>query len=59
MTLLFPKYKIMITPRLDEENMRKFDEIIVMKNGKIAEFGNYDELMKNDAIFKSLVEFSK
>ena len=51
--------KIMITHRLDEENMRKFDEIIVMKNGKIAEFGNYDELMKNDAIFKSLVEFSK
>ena len=51
--------KIMITHRIDEENMRKFDEIIVMKNGKIAEFGKYDELMKNDAIFKSLVEFSK
>ena len=51
--------KIMITHRIDEENMQKFDEIIVMKNGQIAEFGKYDELMEKDAIFKSLVEFSK
>ncbi|MBQ9731239.1 MAG: ABC transporter ATP-binding protein [Bacilli bacterium] len=48
--------KIMITHRLDKEILTKFDEIIVMKNGSIVEFGSYDELMNNNAIFKSLVE---
>ena len=48
--------KIMITHRLDEEILTKFDEIIVMKNGNIVEFGTYKELMDNNAIFKSLVE---
>ena len=48
--------KIMITHRLDEEILTKFDEIIVMKNGEIVEFGTYNELMNNNATFKSLVE---
>ena len=48
--------KIMITHRLDEEILTKFDEIIVMKNGIIFEHGTYKELMDNNAIFKSLVE---
>ena len=51
--------KIMITHRLDEELLKKFDEIIVMKNGEIVENGNYDVLIKNNSTFKSLVEFSK
>ena len=51
--------KIMITHRLDEELLKKFDEIIVIKNGEIAENGSYDELIKNNSTFKSLVEFSK
>ena len=51
--------RIMITHRLDEEVLNKFDQIIVMKNGKIVEFGNYYELMNKNAIFKSLVEFSE
>ena len=50
--------KIMITHRLDEEILNKFDEIIVMKNGQIVEFGTYKQLMANNAIFKSLVELS-
>ena len=48
--------KIMITHRLDEEMLSKFDEIIVMKNGNIVEFGTYKELIDNNATFKSLVE---
>ncbi|MBQ2891807.1 MAG: ABC transporter ATP-binding protein [Bacilli bacterium] len=51
--------KIMITHRLDEEILNKFDEIIVMKNGKIVESGNYDKLIDNNSTFRSLVEFSK
>ena len=50
--------KIMITHRLDEEILTKFDEIIVMKNGNIVEFGTYKKLMNNNAIFKSLVELN-
>lgn len=50
--------KIMITHRLDEEVLKKFDEIIVMKNGRIVENGKYDELMNNNSTFKSLVEFN-
>ncbi len=49
---------IMITHKLDEEILSKFDEIIVMKNGKIVEFGEYAELVNNNSIFKSLLEFS-
>lgn len=48
--------KIMITHRLDEETLTKFDEIIVMKNGEIVEFGTYNELMDNNSTFKSLVK---
>lgn len=50
--------KIMITHRLDEAVLRRFDEIIVLKNGRIVESGNYDELMNNNYAFKSLVEIS-
>jgi ABC-type transport system involved in Fe-S cluster assembly fused permease/ATPase subunit len=48
--------KIMITHRLDEASLKKFDEIVVMKNGNIVEFGTYNELMNKNGIFKSLVE---
>ena len=49
----------MITHRLDEEVLNKFDQIIVMKNGKIVECGTYYELINKNAIFKSLVEVSE
>ena len=51
--------RIMITHRLDEEVLNKFDQIIVMKNGKIVECGTYYELINKNAIFKSLVEVSE
>ena len=50
--------KIMITHRLDEEILNQFDEIVVMKNGQIVEFGTYKDLMKNNGTFKSLVELN-
>ena len=50
--------KIMITHRLEEEILSKFDEIIVMKNGNIVEFGTYKELIDKNATFKSLVELN-
>ena len=50
--------KIMITHRLDEAILKRFDEILVLKNGRIVENGNYDTLMNNNYAFKSLVEIS-
>ena len=50
--------KIMITHRLDEEILTKFDEILVMKNGNIVEYGTYKALIENNATFKSLVQLN-
>jgi len=50
--------KIIITHRLEENILQRFDEIIVMKNGSIAEFGKFDELINNNGLFKSLYELS-
>lgn len=50
--------KIMITHRLDEKLLKRFDEILVVKNGKIVESGKYDTLINNNYVFKSLVEIS-
>lgn len=51
--------KIMITHKLDEAILKRFDEIIVLKNGIIAECGSFDELMNNNSVFKSLYEVDK
>ncbi len=51
--------KIMITHKLDEAILKRFDEIIVLKNGVIAECGSFDELMNNNSVFKSLYEVDK
>lgn len=50
--------KIVITHRLEENILKQFDEIIVLKNGIIVENGNFDTLMKNNYIFKSLYEMA-
>ncbi len=48
--------KIMITHKLEEAILQRFDQIIVMKNGKIVETGTFEELMEINKIFKSLYE---
>ena len=51
--------KIMITHRLEENILKRFDEIIVLKNGAIVENGNFETLIDNNGLFKSLYELSK
>ena len=51
--------KIMITHRLEENILKRFDEIIVLKNGVIIENGNFETLIDNNGLFKSLYELSK
>lgn len=48
--------RIMITHKLEESTLKKFDEIIVLKNGQIVENGDFDTLINNNYIFKSLYE---
>lgn len=47
--------KIFITHNLDKEMMKRFDEIIVLKEGKIVEKGKYDELLSKKDYFYSLL----
>ena len=45
---------IVVTHRLNDELLKKYDNIIVMKNGSIVEQGNLQELMDNKKYFYSL-----
>ena len=50
---------IIVTHRLDEAVMRKYDEIIVLKHGEVAEQGTFDQLMKEKGLFYSLLTVSQ
>jgi ATP-binding cassette subfamily C protein len=45
---------IVVTHKLIDDILRKYDGIIVMKNGKVAETGTFDELMNKKQYFYSL-----
>ena len=46
--------RIVITHNLEEVQLTKFDEILVMKDGRLVEKGTFDELMAHDDYFKAL-----
>lgn len=46
--------RIIVTHKFNEEIMKKYDEIIVLKNGEIYEKGTFDELMAQREYFYSL-----
>ena len=46
--------RIVVTHRLEEPLLRKYDEILVMKNGEICERGSFDDLMVRREQFYSL-----
>ncbi len=50
--------KVMITHKLDEGILNRFDEIIVLKNGNIVEQGNYKDLMDQKGLLNSLVKLN-
>ena len=43
----------------NEKLLEKFDEIIVLKEGKIVEKGSFNDLMKENNIFASLYKVSQ
>ena len=51
--------KVMITHRLEESVLKRFDEIIVLKNGLVVENGDFDTLISNSGLLKSLYELDK
>ncbi|MEI6580499.1 MAG: ATP-binding cassette domain-containing protein, partial [Eubacteriales bacterium] len=51
--------KIIVTHKLEESIMKKFDYIIAMSNGTVAELGNFEELMEQKGYFYSLFNVSQ
>ena len=50
---------IYVTHRLIKENLKQYDKILVLKDGKIEEKGNFKELMSFDSYFKKLYTISE
>lgn len=46
--------RIVVTHRLEEGLLRRYDEILVMKSGRICEKGSFIELMEQKGLFYSL-----
>lgn len=50
---------ISVTHRLIKENLKQYDQILVLKDGNIEEKGNFEELMNFDSYFKKLYTISE
>ena len=50
--------KIVITHRLDEVTLRKYDHILVLKDGKLVEDGSFDKLVNDNGLFSSMYKIS-
>ena len=46
--------RIVVTHSLDEALLRRFDCVLTQKNGRITEFGSFDQLMNQKGYFYSL-----
>ena len=46
--------RIVVTHTLDASQMRRYDEILVLKNGQITESGSFDELLERKEYFYAL-----
>ncbi len=46
--------RIVVTHRLDEILLKKFDEIVMLKNGSVCEHGSFDSLMNRKGNFYAL-----
>lgn len=51
--------RLVVTHKLDEKTLKRFDEIVVMRNGKVAEQGGFEELMDKKQYFYSLYMVSR
>ena len=50
---------IMVVHKYDEETLKKFDKILVLKKGRLVEDGNFHELMEKHSYFYNLYNYNK
>lgn len=50
--------KIIVTHKINQSIIKKYDKIIVLRDGNVVEYGNFDELMANKDYFYSLYNVS-
>lgn len=50
---------IVITHKLSEELLSKYDKILVLDKGQIIEMGSFDELIDEEGYFYSLFNVEK
>ena len=55
---LTEKTRIMVTHTLDESLLKMYDQIVVLRDGKVVEQGNFEELLANNNYFKSFYSIS-
>ena len=51
--------RIVVTHTLEQALLRRYDGILVLKNGEIAESGSFDELMARKGYFYALYTVSQ
>ena len=51
--------RLVVTHRLDDALLRRYDEIIVLRDGAVCERGRFDQLMRRMGYFYSLYTVSK
>lgn len=51
--------RIVVTHKLNENILRRYDDILVMRDGKIIESGSFDELINSNGYFYSLYNVSR
>ncbi|BCN29855.1 ABC transporter ATP-binding protein [Anaeromicropila herbilytica] len=51
--------RIVISHKLNEAILKKYDEIIALNNGRIVEEGSFDQLMSENGYFASLYKITK
>ena len=51
--------RIVVTHSLEENLLKRYDGILVLKDGRVEEFGSFDELMKKQGYFHALYTVSQ
>lgn len=51
--------RFVVTHKLEEKTLARFDEIVVMRNGRVEELGTFEELMNKKDYFYSLYQVSR
>ena len=51
--------RVVVTHRLEEESLRRYDRILVLRGGTVCEQGSFEELMAQNGYFRSLYTVSQ